>query len=204
MFAILHSCFATYLNLFFLLTPFFVLSSFISITDGIPQNLRAKLAFRIAFGATVITLLIYLAGTYVMQLFDITVDAFRAGSGVLLLLTAVNLVLDKKVKAEAFAPEVLMDMAVVPLATPITAGPACLGALMVMGNTADGVQEKAITSIAIVLACASIWGLLVAADKIEKLLGHANISVLSKITGLILSAISLQMIVTGVKNLWLM
>ena len=77
MFAILHSWFATYLNLFFLLTPFFVLSSFISITDGIPQNLRAKLAFRIAFGATVITLLIYLAGTYVMQLFDITVDAFR-------------------------------------------------------------------------------------------------------------------------------
>ena len=75
---------------------------------------------------------------------------------------------------------------------------------MVMGNTADGVQEKAITSIAIVLACASIWGLLVAADKIEKFLGHANISVLSKITGLILSAISLQMIVTGVKNLWLM
>ena len=134
MFAILHSWFATYLNLFFLLTPFFVLSSFISITDGIPQNLRAKLAFRIAFGATVITLLIYLAGTYVMQLFDITVDAFRAGSGVLLLLTAVNLVLDKKVKAEAFAPEVLMDMAVVPLATPITAGPACLGALMGMGS----------------------------------------------------------------------
>ena len=41
MFAILHSWFATYLNLFFLLTPFFVLSSFISITDGIPQNLRA-------------------------------------------------------------------------------------------------------------------------------------------------------------------
>ncbi len=140
-----------------------------------------------------------------MKLFGITVDAFRAGSGVLLLLTAVSLVLgkDPEKKTEKKADE-LLDMAIVPLATPITAGPATLGALMVMGTTTPDIQGKIITSIAIVMACCSIGFMLMVSDKINKALGRANITILSKITGLILSAIALQMIVVGAKGLWLM
>ena len=94
------------------------------------------------------------------------------------------------------------DMAVVPLATPITAGPATLGTLMVMGTTAEAFEYKMITAIAIILACCSIGLMLAVSDRINKMLGHANISILSKLTGLILSAIAVQMIVVGASNLW--
>lgn len=199
--AYISELFSLYLKLFFLLTPFFVLGTFISLTEGVDSSLRSKLAIRIAIGVSCVMLIIFLAGEFIMKTFDITVDAFRAGSGVLLLLTAVSLVLGKSdVKRETKA-EKLLDMAVVPLSVPITAGPATLGALMVMGTTTPELQMKCVTAIAIVLACASIGLMLYVSDKINKLLGHSNITILSKLTGLILSAIAMQMICLGVKNL---
>ena len=198
---LIHETFALYLKLFFLLTPFFVLGTFITLTDGVDTRLRCKLALRIALGAMGVTLSIYYAGGVIMKVFGITVDAFRGGSGVLLLITAISLVLGKESAKHETRPDKLLDMAVVPLATPITAGPATLGALMVMGTTAE-TGERCITAIAIVLACCSIGIMLAVSDRINKVLGHANISILSKITGLILSAIAVQMIVVGASNLW--
>ncbi len=199
---LIHQTFALYLKLFFLLTPFFVLGTFITLTDGVDSKLRRKLAMRIALGAMGVTLSIYFAGGVIMKVFGITVDAFRGGSGVLLLITAISLVLGKESAKHETRPDKLLDMAVVPLATPITAGPATLGALMVMGTTAENFEYKMITAIAIVLACCSIGIMLAVSDRINKVLGHANISILSKITGLILSAIAVQMIVVGASNLW--
>ena len=198
----LRELFALYLKLFFLLTPFFVLGTFITITDGVDGGMRRKLAIRITMGAIGVTLSIFFAGSLIMKVFGITVDAFRGGSGVLLMITAINLVFGKETEQHETRPDKLMDMAVVPLATPITAGPATLGALMVMGTTAESLQYKLITAIAIVLACCSIGLMLAVSDKINRMLGHANISILSKLTGLILSAIAVQMIVVGASNLW--
>ena len=195
--------FSLYLNLFFLLTPFFVLGVFITITEGTETHLKRKLAFRIALGASAVTLCIFWGGGFIMRLFGITVDAFRAGSGVLLLLTAVSLVLDKAQQKRETATDKLLDLAVVPMAVPITAGPATLGTLMVWGTSTPDVETKLVTAAAIVLACFSIGGMLAISDKINSVLGHANITILSKITGLILSAIALQMIVVGSKNIWL-
>ena len=192
-----------YLNLFFLLTPFFVLGVFITITEGAETPLKRKLAFRIALGASAVTLCIFWGGGFIMKLFGITVDAFRAGSGVLLLLTAVSLVLEKAQEKRETATDKLLDLAVVPMAVPITAGPATLGTLMVWGTSTPDVETRLVTAIAIVLACFSIGGMLAISDKINNVLGHANITILSKITGLILSAIALQMIVVGAKNIWM-
>ncbi len=194
---------ALYLRLFFLLTPFFVLGTFITLTQDATQELRVRLAWRIAVGASCVTLIIFLVGTFLMKLFGITVDAFRMGSGVLLLLTSVALVQSRVEKHEKTSPEQLLDMAVVPLSVPITAGPATLGTLMVMGTSTTGVLDRVCTSISIVLACFSIGLLLRLSQQILKLLGHANILILSKITGLILSAIAMQMILTGAKNMWM-
>ena len=200
----LSSFLASYLNFFFLLTPFFVLSTFISLTQSLSSEMRKKLAFKITIGIVVITLLIFLMGTYIMQLFSITVDAFRAGSGVLLLLTATSLVLGKNTELQAKSDKELMDMAIVPLAVPITAGPATLGMLMVLGTTTTSIPMKITLSLAITAAGISIGFILTVSDKILKYLGHSNIAILGKITGLILAAIAMQMITIGIKNLWIL
>ena len=170
-----------YLTFFFLLTPFFVLSVFISMTEESDMKTRHSLAVRIALGASCVCITIFFGGAWLMKLFGITVDAFRAGSGVLLLLVAIKLVYGEdsvEQQRHKTSAELLRD-AVVPLAVPITAGPATLGTLIVMG------LEK------------NAWN-----GVIVRVLGRTIIAMLGKITGLILSAIAVSMIITGVHALW--
>lgn len=202
-FSALHFGIALYLKLFFLLTPFFVLSTFLTITSGSDLTLKRRLAFRISAGALFVTAAIFFFGTWIMQLFGITVDAFRTGSGVLLLLVAISLVYGKPKEDSPVSPEQLLELAIVPLAVPITAGPATLGTLMVMGLETPTLAGKAITFVSLLAAVSSIGMMLYFSEKIENFLGRSSISILSKITGLILSAIGAQMIVIGVKHLWI-
>ena len=194
-----------YFTLFFLLTPFFVLSVFLTMTEGSSLATKRTLSLKIATGASCICLIIFFGGAWLMQLFGITVDAFRAGSGVLLLLVAIKLVYGSNSsdgqhhKTDA---ELLKD-AVVPLAVPITAGPATLGTLIVMGLEQTSWQEKLITATAMVMACWTIGMMLFFSGNIARFIGRTNIAILSKITGLILSAIAISMIVAGVHALWL-
>jgi len=195
--------FSFYLKLFFLLTPFFIIGMFISMTDGIPSSERRRLARNVALCTMMVCLIIFLFGAFIMRIFDITVDAFRAGSGVLLMLTAISAVMRQP---EAEKTKVvygnIQEMALVPMAVPMTAGPAVLGTLMVAGTDAVSMVSRFAIVLAIVLATSSIGVCLVFADKIEKLLGHARIIILSKLTGLILGAIAAQMIVYGCRGLW--
>ena len=201
---LIHQTFALYLKLFFLLTPFFVLGTFITLTDGVDSKLRRKLAMRIALGAMGVTLSIYYAGGVIMKVFGITVDAFRAGSGVLLLLVAIKLVYgddSAEQQRHKTSAELLRD-AVVPLAVPITAGPATLGTLIVMGLEKSTWNEKLATAAAMVMACWTIGLMLFFSGVIVRVLGRTIIAMLGKITGLILSAIAMSMIITGVHALW--
>ncbi len=192
------------LKFFFLLTPFFVFSVFLSMTTESTLETKQKLAIRIAIGAAAITIIMFLGGSWVLKLFDITVEAFRAGSGTLLLLVAVTLVNSTSTDSKHTSKSdiELMRCAVVPLAVPITAGPATLGTVMVMGHEMVTCQEKFITSLAILLASSAIGLMLCFSTQIVKCLGYGNIAILSKITGLILCAISISMIVTGIHALW--
>lgn len=194
-----------YLTFFFLLTPFFVLSVFLSMTEESSLETKRSLSIRIAMGASCICLVIFYGGAWLMRLFGITVDAFRAGSGVLLLLVAVQLVYgqDSAEKQRHKNDEELLKDAVVPLAVPITAGPATLGTLIVMGLEEMSWNEKLATAVAMVAACWTIGVMLYFSGGIVRVLGRTVIAMLSKITGLILSAIALGMIVAGVHALWM-
>ncbi|MFA6931434.1 MAG: MarC family protein, partial [Lentisphaeria bacterium] len=147
-------------------------------------------------------LLIFLFGVWIMQAFGITVAAFRAGSGLLLMLTAVNLVYGGSQKKHETADN-LQELALVPLAVPVTAGPATLGALMVAGMDTESLLLKFISVLGIVAASAMVGLMLYFSERIENLLGRPRIAILSKITGLILSAIAAQMLIHGIRELWM-
>jgi multiple antibiotic resistance protein len=90
------------------------------------------------------------------------------------------------------------DIAVVPLAIPIIVGPATTGTLLVLGAELDGAAAKGLGSLALMLAVTCLCVLLLAGSRIQRTLGNRGINILSKITGLILSALAAQMIMTGI------
>ena len=186
-----------WLKFFFLFTPFFAITMFLTLTNGYSEKERHKMALQVTAAAGVLCFALYFFGRFVFDVFGITVDAFRVGAGALLFLSAVSLVQSKPAQANG---EREQDIAVVPLAMPIIVGPATIGTLLVMGAEIATPAEKGAGFLALAVAIICIGTLLFLASVIERMLGRRGINILSKITGLILSAMAAQMMLSGIKN----
>jgi multiple antibiotic resistance protein len=92
------------------------------------------------------------------------------------------------------------DITVVPLAMPIVVGPATIGALLVLAGGMHGALQKLLGCVAVVLAVFCLWIILRMGSVIERALGPRGIRIMTKITGLVLSALAAQMILTGIKH----
>ena len=186
-----------YLKFFMIFTPFFVMSAFLSLTKDDSQTERQRIAGKVTLAVALTCFALFLFGTYIFALFGITLDAFRIGAGAVLFLSAVSMIQGKATVSPQDAKE---DVAVVPLAIPITVGPGTIGALLVMGAGLENLPEKITASLALFCAVLSVGGLLLVAGRLERLLGQQGLTILTKLTGLFVSAIAAQIFFTGLKN----
>ena len=186
------------IKLYFILTPFFVVTMFLSFTADYSHREKIKLVLKTTFAVEVIGLVIFFAGNTIFALFNITIDAFRVGAGAIMFLTAVDLVRGHSAQSKTVNSD---DISVVPLAIPITVGPGTTGVLLVMGSrfsTAEGY----VSGIAAISIAVFLFGLtLLISPWIEKVIKQKGLSILSRITGLILSAMSADMVFAGIRNM---
>jgi len=185
------------IKFFFVLTPFFALSMFLSLTEGYSESRRHRLALLVSGAVTVLCLLLFFAGNQLFSLFGITLNSFRIGAGALLFLSAVGLVQGKTASAGADRNG---DIVVVPLAIPIIVGPAATGTLMVLGAELEGLTAQSLGCLALLIAVACLGIVLLLSSLIQRYLGNRGIGILSKLTGLVLAALAAQMIMTGVQG----
>ncbi len=188
--------FAVFVKFFFILTPFFIIAVFLAMTENETVEVRHALAVRITIAVVIISLILFFAGMTIFTTLGITVDAFRIGAGALLFLSGVSLV-NGKLELPA-AKRSIMDLAVVPLAIPVTLGPGSVGALVVMSTETTSLTARLLTALAIMAASLAVGMLLYLSAEIKRLIGRSGISMLSKLTGLILAALSSHMMFTGI------
>lgn len=193
------------LKFLFLMTPFFVLSMFLSSTQGWTIRQKQILSLRIGISVFLTCLLLFFFGRWIFSVFDITIDAFRIGGGALLFLSAVGLVNGKveDKKPAAVLPDAeteISNIAVVPLAIPVTVGPGTTAALLVSGADAVTLVQRVYGAVSLLFAVLILTAVLYVGTSIEKRVGKNGIVILSKVTGLILAAMAAQMVFTGAKN----
>ena len=185
-------------QLYFIFTPFFVISMFLTFTTNYTFKEKIILVIKTAISVEIICIILFFGGKTIFSLFSITIDAFRIGAGAILFLSAVDLVQGHSAQSKTIEGE---DISVVPLAIPIVVGPGTTGTLMVMGSAfstkAGYAAGLAVVSISVLLLALSLF----ISPWLEKVLGKRGISILSRITGLILSAISAERVFTGIKNM---
>lgn len=188
-----------WLKYFFLLTPFFVLSVFLTYTAKLARAERRNMAVRVSVAVMIIVTSFLLFGGYMFQLFGITLDAFRIGAGTLLFLSGISLAQGTR-KA---APNIddLKSAAVVPLAIPITVGPATTGAILIMGADMQTRGVHLPSLLGVLAAILTLGLILYLSSNIEKLLGKLGILILSRLTGLVLMALAAQIMFEGVRGL---
>jgi len=190
---------STFLKIFFLMTPFFVLTMFLTLTQNATFQERKKLAIKVTISVIIISFILLFFGQYIFSIFGITLDAFRIGAGALLFLTAIDLVRGKVHESNIDDKEI-SQLAVVPLSIPMIIGPGTTGILLVMGATFDDTSTFITGTLALLCAVLVIGFMLYSSSFIEEFVSKQSLLVVSKITGLILAALSAQIVFTGIKN----
>jgi multiple antibiotic resistance protein len=191
---------STAVRLTLLCTPFFVLSVFFSITGELSLNEKRTLARRTATAVLMAAIVIYLFGGLLFQYLGITLNAFRIGAGLVLMLSGIELVRTTGVpKGRDIGGD--NDVSVVPLAIPVTLGPGTIGALLEMGAK-EGVNlsTRINDCLAIAVASAILFSVLFFADSLAKLLKGKGIVIVTKLTGMYLVALAAEIIFTGIKG----
>ena len=193
----LPTLFSLYLKMLVLYSPFFVLSCFISLTRGYTVKERKRLAWKVAAGTLISSVLLYLFGQGIFDVFGITVDAFRIGAGSVLFISALGMA---QGKPAVQADNLQQDVTIVPLTIPLTVGPGTIGALLVMGVSQPHWDDKLPALLGILAASLTVGLVLYLSDLFERLLGEQGLQIVSRLMGLFVCALAAQIIFTGVKN----
>jgi multiple antibiotic resistance protein len=196
------------LALFAIVDPVGVIPIFLLATQGYTLK-QSRSAARIAALTVlgVLTLFTFL-GEPMLSFFGIRLAAFAVAGGLLLLLLALSMVQahvspQRQTQDEAMEAEEKDAVGVVPLGIPLLAGPGAITHVIVAAGAARGeVLHQAALLIPVALVALSVWVSFRAAPAIARRLGKTGIHVVTRLMGLIIAAISIEMIASGLGQLF--
>lgn len=194
------SIIAICVKFFLILTPFFILSVFVAVSNDLNAKDKNSLAYRTTFAVWLTCMILYIFGNVIFNYLGITLDAFRIGAGLVLMLNGIEMVRSNGIPS-ARNIGTSSDISVVPLAIPYTVGPGTIGTLLVMGAEAPTLAQRFTELIGITVAVALVGTMLRFSNKIAEILKQKGVNILSKLTGMFLVSLAAQLIFTGVKNI---
>ena len=190
----------TSIQILVLLNPFAVLSTFLAMTPRWTERERRRLVLRATITVIIAGVTLFFGGSVIFSLFGINIDVFRIGGGVILMVCAISLIWGRAGAADDNGDDPGHDLAVVPIAIPMAVGPGTAAGLIVIGLENHGLWMTVSNLSALAFATALLAGLLLLGTRAERLLKRRGIAIITRLTGLFLSAIAAGMILDGVKN----
>ena len=192
---------------FFVVDPIVAVPLFLAMTADDPPAKRRAMALRSAFAAFVTLTLFALAGGFIFKAFGISLGAFKIAGGLMLFLMAVDMMRAQPSRTRSTAEEQAEgvakdDVAIVPMAIPVLAGPGAIATVMVlMSRAAWEPARTAFVLAAIALTCAATWLMLRGALAGQRFLSKTATHVLERVMGLLLAAVAVEFVVGGVRDL---
>ena len=187
---------------FFVVDPFAVVPVFVSMTEGDDDRKRARMAARACLLCAGVLTFFTLGGGVIFKLLGVTLAAFKVAGGVLLMLTALDMLRSQTPSTRTGPQEIAEgaakpDIAIVPLGMPLLAGPGSIATVMVLAGRSTRWWEL-IPIVLSILATAFIsYVVLRAAARVDRFLGKAGRAILERTIGLLLAAWAVQFIIDG-------
>ncbi len=191
-------------SILFIVDPFAVIPSFLAMTPRDSPAQRRTHARRGAWTCAITLAVFAVGGSLIFKIFGITIGAFKIAGGVLIGLNALDMVQARPSqqretpveKAEGIQKD---DIGILPLGVPMLAGPGAISTVMVLALGARSPAATATVYVSIVLTSVITYLLLSAATIVERRLGQTGMRILTRLMGLVLSAIAVQFIIDGIK-----
>lgn len=190
--------FSAFAMLFVVIDPIGMAPLFVALTLGMDSAHRRSVALR-ACGIGILVLAVFgLAGEAVLNFVGISMPAFRIAGGILLFLTALDMLFERRTKRRSGHASNSEDPSVFPLATPLIAGPGAITTMILLRGEA-GNDPVAVVSVFVVMVVVVALTLLLflAAGPIERAMGQVGVTVITRLLGMLLAALSVQFVLDG-------
>ena len=197
--AFLITAFAT---LFVVIDPPGIVPLFIALTRGMGPEKRRAMARRACIIATCLLLLFGVAGETILEFIGISMPAFRIAGGILLFLTALDMLFERRTRRrEGQQAEPDHDPSVFPLATPLIAGPGAIATMILLVGQAgpDWIATLWVLGLLFVMMAVT-YAFLLASPPLERMLGRTGVIVITRLLGMLLAALSVPFVIDGVKG----
>jgi multiple antibiotic resistance protein len=188
----------SFVALFVIIDPVGLTPLFIALTRGMSAQARRKITIR-AIGVSFFVLMVFaLFGETVLGFVGISMPAFRVAGGILLFLTALDMLFQRRTKRrEDQSEDDADDPSVFPLAIPLIAGPGSITTIILIAGSTPGPIGLASAGVVAVAGLISVYIFFALADGLEKLLGKTGIDVITRLLGILLAALSVQFVLEG-------
>lgn len=196
-----------FVPIFVIVSPIGAVPLFLGMTQNDPPERRRRTAWIAAIASTLTLTVACLIGQSVFDFFGVSLDAFRIAGGILLFFIALDFVQVRQARMKTTDQEyeegVQKEQAgIIPLAIPMLSGPGAIATVMVLrGAGTPGWLATIPMLIGICLVGLSTLAVLLLASRMQRYLTAATLGIVMRLEGLLLAAISVQMVVTGVTNL---
>lgn len=180
--------------------------TYVSLTSGMDVPARIKVAKESCWYAFLILLVFALLGGIILQLFGITIEAFRIGGGILLFLIGMEMVYARTSRTKLTATEKYEsmdaeDISMTPLAIPMIAGPGAITTTIVLMNEAVGsVPDMVMILTAIVIAILLTYLMMIRSESIVSRIGQKEFRAINRLMGILLIAIAVQFVISGLSS----
>ncbi|PRX37864.1 multiple antibiotic resistance protein [Meinhardsimonia xiamenensis] len=196
-----------FVALFVVIDPIGLAPLFVALTGGMGAAARRAVALRAVSIAAGLLILFGLFGEHVLGFLGITMPAFRIAGGLLLFLTALDMLFERRGKRradqarEADEAHPHEDPSVFPLATPLIAGPGAIATMILLAGRPDlGWQGIVAIHLVMLSVLAAVLVMFLAAGLIERALGPVGINVVTRLLGMLLAALSVQFVLDGLRG----
>jgi len=179
--------------LFIIVDPFGNIPIFMGLTEAIPENQRKKLYNTATLVGVILLLVFAFTGQYILTIFNLSIYSFEVAGGILLLIVSIRILISGSKHVSDESPETL---GAVPIAIPLLVGPGAITTTIFNLQT----YGILITIISVIVVLALTWVILRFINKIYRVLGKTGSLVIARVMALLISAIAIQYILTGVTH----
>ena len=194
----------TFTSMLFIVDPVAAIPTYLVITQQETALERRRTARRACIAMTVLLVVFAATGTMLFQAFGITLPAFRTAGGLILWFVAMDMLHGERRtqegRDEVYEGQIKEDVALTPLAIPMLAGPGAISTAIVVAGQARGALQTVVVYVSIVLTGFISYLSLRLGEPLLGRLGKTGIRVVTRIMGLILAAVAVQFVFSGVRE----
>lgn len=189
-----------------IVNPLGAVPFYISLTTGLTPAQRRKIPNQTSLAIAVVLVVTALIGEILLNFFGISIASFRVGGGILLMLMAVSMMQARQSRSrqtpeEAIEAEDKDNIAVVPLAIPLLAGPGAISTVIIYASLSQHPLHYLFIMVSGIVVAGVIWLALHSAEFIAGFLGTTGINIAMRLMGILLAAIAIEFIASGAVDL---